>query len=58
MKSIAALSSTLTAALGAVDLRTHQLVFRGAGTAVIGGPESDAGKIRDAVEKMVAAFPK
>jgi len=44
--------------LDAVDLHTHKLVFRGAGTAVVGGAESNAEKIRDAVEKMVAAFPK
>jgi len=47
-----------TLVLDAVDLHTHKLVFRGAGTAVVGGAESNAEKIRDAVEKMVAAFPK
>jgi hypothetical protein len=37
---------------------THeQAHFRGAGAAVIGGPESNAGKIRDAVKRRVAAAP-
>ena len=43
--------------LDLVDTRTNKLVFRGAGAAVIGGPESNAGKIRDAVKKRVTAAP-
>ena len=43
--------------LDLLDTRTNKLVFRGAGAAVIGGPESNAGKIRDAVKKRVAALP-
>ena len=42
--------------LDVVETRTNKLIFRGTGTAVIGGPESNAGKIRDAVKKMVAAL--
>jgi TATA-box binding protein (TBP) (component of TFIID and TFIIIB) len=42
--------------LDVVDTRANKLVFRGTGMAVIGGPESNAGKIRDAVKKMVAAL--
>ena len=45
-----------TMILDVVETRTNKLVFRGTGTAVIGGPESNAGKIRDAVKKMVAAL--
>jgi len=47
-----------TLILDVVDTRTKKLVFRGIGTAVVGGPESNAGKIQDAVKKMVAALPK
>jgi hypothetical protein len=47
-----------TLVLDAVDTRAKKLVFRGTGTAVVGGPDSNAGKIRDAVKKMVAALPK
>jgi len=46
-----------TMVLDAVDTRAKKLVFRGIGTAVVGGPESNAGKIREAVKKMVAALP-
>ena len=46
-----------TMILDVVETRTNKLVFRGTGTAVIGGPESNAGKIRDAVKKRVAALP-
>jgi hypothetical protein len=38
-----------------VDSHTKKLVFRGIGTAVVGGPEAN-GKIQKAVEKMVAAY--
>jgi hypothetical protein len=47
-----------TLILDAVDARTKKLVFRGTGTAVVGGTESNADKIREAVEKMVAALPR
>ncbi len=47
-----------TLILDAVDMHTKKLVFRGTGTAVVGGPESNAEKIRDAVKKMVDALPK
>jgi hypothetical protein len=40
-----------------VDTRTKNLVFRGVGTAVVGGPESNAEKIREGVAKMMAEFP-
>ncbi len=43
--------------LDLLDTRTNKLVFRGAGATVIGGPESNADKIRDAVKKRVAALP-
>jgi Domain of unknown function (DUF4136) len=46
-----------TLILDAVDTRTKRLVFRGTGTAVVGGPESNARKIEEAVAKMVAALP-
>jgi hypothetical protein len=46
-----------TLILDVVDTHTRKLVFRGTGTAVVGGPESNAGKIRDAVKKMAAALP-
>ena len=41
-----------------VDARTKKLVFRGVGTAVVGGPEANAAKIREGVAKMMATFPK
>ena len=47
-----------TMILDVVDTHTKKLVFRGTGTAVVGGPEDNAGKIREAVKKMVAALPK
>lgn len=46
-----------TLILDFVDARTKKLVFRGVGKAVVGGPESNAGKIREAVAKIVAAYP-
>jgi hypothetical protein len=46
-----------TMILDVVDTHTNKLVFRGTGTAVVGGPESNAEKIREAVKKMVAALP-
>ena len=47
-----------TMILDVVDTHTKKLVFRGTGTAVVGGPDSNAGKIHDAVKQMVAALPK
>jgi hypothetical protein len=47
-----------TLILDVVDTRTKKLVFRGAATAVVGSPESNARKIDEAVEKMVAALPE
>ena len=47
-----------TLILDAVDTRTKKLVFRGTGTAVVAGTESNAEKIREAVRKMVAALPR
>ena len=46
-----------TLILDFVDAHTKKLVFRGVGKAVVGGPESNAGKIREAVAKIVAAYP-
>ena len=46
-----------TLVLDFVDARTKKLVFRGVGQAVVGGPESNAGKIREAVSKIVAGYP-
>jgi hypothetical protein len=47
-----------TLILDAVDVHAKKLVFRGTGTAVVGGPDSNADKIREAVKKMVAALPR
>jgi hypothetical protein len=46
-----------TLILDFVDARTKKLVFRGVGKAVVGGPESNAAKIREAVAQIVAAYP-
>jgi hypothetical protein len=46
-----------TLILDFVDARTKKLVFRGVGKAAVGGPESNAAKIREAVAKIVAAYP-
>jgi hypothetical protein len=46
-----------TMILDVVDTRTRKLVFRGTAEAVVGGPASNAEKIREAVRKMVAALP-
>ena len=46
-----------TLVLDFVDRRTKKLVFRGVGQAVVGGPESNAAKIEEAVTKIVAEFP-
>lgn len=47
-----------TLILDFVDTKTKKLVFRGVGQAVVGGPESNAAKIREGVTKMVAGFPR
>jgi len=46
-----------TLILDFVDAHTKKLVFRGVGKAVVSGPESNAGKIREAVSKIVAGYP-
>ena len=46
-----------TLVLDFVDARTKRLVFRGVGKAVVGGPESNARKIEEAVAKIVAQLP-
>lgn len=46
-----------TLLIDAVDTHTNKLVFRGAGTAVVGGQKSNARKIEKAVAQMVAALP-
>jgi hypothetical protein len=46
-----------TLILDFVDARTKKLVFRGVGTAVVGGPQSNAQKIQEAVSKIVAGYP-
>lgn len=46
-----------TLILDVVDTHTKKLVFRGTGTAVVGGVESNARKIEQAVAKMVATLP-
>src|SRR5437763_6629840 len=47
-----------TLILDFVDAHTKKLVFRGVGKAVVGGPESNAAKIRAAVAKIVDQFPR
>jgi len=46
-----------TLILDFVDARSKKLVFRGIGKAVVGGPESNADKIREGVRKIVAGYP-
>jgi hypothetical protein len=46
-----------TLILDFVDTRSKKVVFRGTAKAVVGGPESNARKIQDAVAKIVAEFP-
>lgn len=46
-----------TLILDVVDVRTNKLVFRGAGTAVVGSAESNAARIEKAVAKMVESLP-
>jgi hypothetical protein len=47
-----------TLILDVVDTHTKKLIFRGVGTAVVGGTESNAEKIHEAVKQMVEALPK
>ena len=46
-----------TLVLDLVDNRTKRLVYRGSGTAVVGGPQSNARKIEEAVTRIVAGIP-
>lgn len=46
-----------TMILDFVDNHTRKLVFRGTGRAVVGGPDSNAEKIREAVARIVAGLP-
>lgn len=46
-----------TMILDFVDARTKKLVFRGIGTAVVGGPQANAEKIREGVHKMMDGYP-
>jgi len=46
-----------TLVLDFVDAHTKKLVFRGVGKAVVGGAEANAEKVREAVEKIMAAYP-
>lgn len=47
-----------TLILDFVDVKTNQLVFRGIASGTVGDPESNAAKIKEAVEKIVAAYPR
>lgn len=40
-----------------VDTKTQKLVFRGVATGTLGDPETNAKKIKEAVEKIVGDFP-
>jgi hypothetical protein len=40
-----------------VDRKTHKIVFRGVGQALVGSTERNAAAIRAAVNKIVAAYP-
>jgi hypothetical protein len=46
-----------TMVLDFVDNRTKKLVFRGSGSAVLGGPQGNARKIEEAVNRIVAGIP-
>jgi hypothetical protein len=41
-----------------VDAKTKKLVFRGTGTGTVSDPQTNAERIREAVEKIVKDFPK
>lgn len=47
-----------TLILDFVDAKTQKLVFRGIGTGTVSDPETNAERIRDAVEKIVEKFPR
>ena len=46
-----------TLILDFIDARSKKTVFRGVGRAVVGGASENAGKIREAVAQIVAAYP-
>jgi len=47
-----------TLILDFVDAKTQKLVFRGVGTATVSDPETNAARIKEAVEKIVQDFPR
>ncbi|MDT4290343.1 DUF4136 domain-containing protein [Methylomonas sp. MO1] len=47
-----------TLILDFVDSKTRKLVFRGIATGTVGDPKSNAAKIKEAVEKIVAGYPR
>ncbi|TAK59968.1 DUF4136 domain-containing protein [Methylobacter sp.] len=46
-----------TLILDFVDAKTQKLVFRGTGTGTVSDPQTNAERIREAVEKIVKDFP-
>lgn len=46
-----------TLILDFVDTKTNKLVFRGTGSAMVGNPNANADRIREAVIRMVAGLP-
>lgn len=46
-----------TLTLDFVDTKTQKLVFRGIGTGTVSDPETNAERIKEAVEKIVQNFP-
>jgi len=46
-----------TLILDFVDAKSHKLVFRGKGSAVVAGPDANASKIREAVTRIAEDFP-
>jgi hypothetical protein len=47
-----------TLILDFVDAKTQKLVFRGIATSTVGDPETNAKRIREAVEKIIQDFPE
>jgi len=47
-----------TLILDFVDAKTQKLVFRGTGTGIVSDPQTNAERIREAVEKIVKQLPK
>ena len=47
-----------TLILDFVDAKTRKLVFRGIATGTVGDPQANAAKIKEAVEKILAAYPR